>query len=251
MTKMYFLIKRNMGVDGLPSANVFFNYAGWNVISIDSVHYERLVSSSQKVIELSKDDILGYKLFGEPRAYSKVAADDVEEFEYDNSTESPKVKIEISPERYQLILKVMNQFAILLLEEEFDRRLAKLSLDFSNVETSTWNKQYEEAVKVVDGGTSDLLAALAESKNTTCEDLAEKIISKKSEYDLIVFDNYVTLSKIKTEFKSQTDIQEMNLTLNKYFGITLPYTKEFCDARPEIFDSQGSLLNPKVFGYYF
>lgn len=248
---MYFLVKRKEGINDIPSATIFFNYAGWNVISIDEVHHERLVLTSSKAFELSKNDILGYKLFGEPRAYSKVAADDVEEFEYVNSAEAQKIKLEISPERYELILNSMENFATVLLEEEFDRRLQSLKLEFSNVETSTWDIQYTEALKVSNGDDSEFLSALAASKNITLEELASKIIAKKSEYDKTVSEYYIKLSALKTEFKSQTDIQETNLLYNKYFGMTCAYTKEFCDARPEIFDSQGSMLKPKMFGYYF
>ena len=56
---------------------------------------------------------------------------------------------------------------------------------------------------------------------------------------------------LKEEFKSKNSVVDLNLLYSKYFGMTCSYDKEYCDAHPDIFDSQGSVIGQKPQGHYF
>lgn len=248
----YILYKQSKEIGSIRIERSFFNMNGWEVCSIDSVVFPELVSNNIKYIELTRDDILGFKLFGEPRTISKVAIDDEEEQEYiPLSIESERKIIEITEHRYNCILNAMKKFAVILLEEEFDSRLRKLYLNFSEVETSTWQFQLDEIKQVEEGKNSEFLNSLASSKNITVEGLISKIKEAKENYDNQVKDLFVKLSSLKTEFYSQTDIQETSLLYYKYFGVSCPFSKEFKDKHPEIFNERGEYIEQFISGYYF
>lgn len=245
MEKLYFLVKEKDTVD-IPTTRSFFSFGGWNVISIDKTFYTMFLGLDYKFIELSREDILGYKLFGECRAITKVAnGDEEEDIPYNNNSE--KIKVEVSETRLNLILRSMKQFAVLLLEEEFDKRLEKLNLSFSSLEKSTWKTQYEQA----SAGKGEFISALAKAKKTTIENLSGRILESKANYDKQCQDLYLKLSKLKEEFKSKNSVVDLNLLYSKYFGMTCSYDKEYCDAHPDIFDSQGSVIGQKPLGHYF
>ena len=158
MEKLYFLVKEKDTV-GIPTTRSFFSFSGWNVISIDKTFYSMFLGLDYKFIELSREDILGYKLFGECRAITKVAnGDEEEDIPYNNDEE--KIKIKVSETRMNLILRSMKQFAVILLEEEFDKRLEKLNLSFSELEKSTWQQQYIDATS---SNRSEFFKSLAKS----------------------------------------------------------------------------------------
>ena len=130
MEKLYFLVKEKDTVD-IPTTRSFFSFSGWNVISIDKTFYSMFLGLDYKFIELSREDILGYKLFGECRAVTKVASGDEEEdVPYNN--DEVKIKVEVSKSRLDLILHSMKQFAVILLEEEFDKKTARKIMSLSN-----------------------------------------------------------------------------------------------------------------------
>lgn len=248
----YILYKQSKEIGSIRIQRSFFNMNGWEVCSINDIVFPELVSNNIKYFELSRDDILGFKLFGEPRAISKVAIDDEEEQEYiPLSVESERKIIEITEHRYNCILNAMKKFAVILLEEEFDSRLTKLNLNFSELETSTWQFQLDEIKQVEEGKDSEFLNSLALSKNTTVEELIIKIKEAKANYDSQVKNLFVILSSLKTEFYSQTDVQETSLLYYKYFGINCPFLKEFKDKHPEIFNEKGEYINSFISGYYF
>ncbi len=243
MEKIYYLTNRENGTFGIPSAHIYFNLFDWTVLSLDKSDYGKLVIGADKLIELTHDDILGYKLFSEPRLVTKVSADDVDEFEYYNG--SDKVELEVTEKRQSLIVKVMRDFANIIVEEEFDRRMQKLDLYSSNTETSTWSIQYESAIKYqTSGETTSFLSSLAESKEISVEEMANKIVSAKTKYDETICKYYVTISKIKKEMKNAADVNNINLLYNKYFGVACPYSMDFRKSRTDIFDAKGELKNP-------
>lgn len=243
MEKIYYLTNRENGTFGIPSAHIYFNLFNWTVLSLDKSDYGKLVIGANKLIELTHDDILGYKLFSEPRLVTKVSGDDVDEFEYYNG--SDKVELEVTEKRESLILKVMRDFANIIIEEEFDRRIEKLDLYSSKTENSTWSIQYESAIKYqTSGEATSFLSSLAESKGISAEEMANKIVSAKTKYDETICNYYVTISRIKKEMKDAADVNNINLLYNKYFGVACPYSMDFRKSRTDIFDAKGELKNP-------
>ena len=92
---------------------------------------------------------------------------------------------------------------------------------------------------------------MAKAKKTTIENLSGRILESKANYDKQCQDLYLKLSKLKEEFKSKNSVVDLNLLYSKYFGMTCSYDKEYCDAHPDIFDSQGSVIGQKPLGHYF
>jgi hypothetical protein len=252
MENLFYLVKTSDDLYKIPDIKIYFVNYGWTVIGFDKKYYDMFVSFGLKYFELTKDNVLGYKSFGDMRAEIKVLVDDELEQEYiPGGIEANRVKIPVTEHRYNCILNSMKSFAITILEEEFDKRFKKLHLDFSDLEKQTWDKQLEEVELYHKGKETSLLNSLAKTKNISVEDYVKLIEDKKAKYDSKVSELFVSLQSLKTTFKDVNAIEDMNLLYAKYFSIQLAFTDEFKKSRPDIFNEKGSFIIPLGIGYNF
>jgi hypothetical protein len=252
MENLFYLVKTSDYFYKIPDVKIYFVNYGWTVIGFDKKYYDLFVSFGLKYFELTKDDVLGYKSFGDMRAEIKVLTDDELEQEYiPGGIEANQIKIPVTEHRYNCILNSMKNFAITLFEEEFDKRFKKLQLDFSELEKQTWEKQLEEVKLFYDGKPTPLIESLAEAKGISVEEYVLSIEETKEKYDNKTNTLFVELQSLKTTFKNVDIIEDMNLLYAKYFSIQLAFTNEFKQSRPDIFNDKGNFIEPLNIGYNF
>lgn len=252
METLFYLVKTSDTLYSIPEIKIYFTNYGWSVVGFDKKYYDLFISSGLKYFELTKDDMLGYKSFGDMRSEIKVLVDDELEEEYiPGGSESNRVKIPVTEHRYNCILNSMKNFAVTLFEEEFDNRYKKLHLDFSDLETQTWERQLKEVELFDLDEETPLINSLAEAKNITTEEYVNLIKKRKTEYDDKINNLFVSLQSLKTIFKTCSTIEELNLLYAKYFSMHLPFTDEFKQAHSEIFNEKGNFIEPIGVGYKF
>jgi hypothetical protein len=252
MENLFYLVKTTDDLYKVPELRIFFVNYGWTVVGFDKKYYDLFISLGLKYFELTKDDILGYKSFGDMRSEIKVlTSDEVEQDYIPGGIEANRIKIPVTDHRYNCILNSMKNFAVFLLEEEFDNRFKKLHLDFSDLEKQTWDKQLEEVKLYQEGKETPLLNSLAKAKNISREEYVILIEEKKTEYDSKVSNLFVKLQSLKTTFKDINTIEDINLLYAKYFSIQLAFTDEFKQLHPDIFNEKGNFIEPLGIGYNF
>jgi hypothetical protein len=241
MNKLYFLIKTTDYIYKIPSIQIFFGIYGWSAVSIDETDYELILKFDIKYYELTKSDIMGFKYFGSGKSTVSVSIfDENEDINFDDYEISKnKVKIPVTQERYDSIVKSMKLFAKVLLEEEFDRRFNKFRYNSSFLESQTWEKQVEEVKKYHNNEDTPLLNSIVETKKISINELVSLIENKISEYELAIQDLYVQLIRLKTEFNNCAIIEDLNVLYAKYFGQFFYISEEYKKSNPEIFDENG------------
>lgn len=84
--------------------------------------------------------------------------------------------------------------------EKADKHLKSYLSQYSNIEQDTWNQQ-EEEIKNIDGKTP-LIDALAENRNITKEEMAEKITKKIDYFNKVKIDVVTKAQKLREEVKN-------------------------------------------------
>jgi len=242
MNKRYFLLKMSDFVYKLPSLKVFYGAYGWSAISIDEIDYQLIPKFDIKYYELTKSDIMGFKSFGNGKSTVSISvSDDSEDINFDDYdvNKKNKIKIPVTQERYDSIMKSMKLFSKVLLEEEFDRRFKKLRYNGSFLEAQTWDTQVQEVERYQNNRSTPLLSAIAESKQISVADLVALIQSKLNQYNQSVQNLYIQLLNLKTEFSNCATIEDMNVLYAKYFGKVSYISPEYKGSHPETFDENG------------
>lgn len=253
MNKHYFLLKTTDFIYKIPSIKIFFSSYGWSAVSIDENDYQLIPRFDIQYYEITKSDIMGFKYFGAGKSVVSVSVDDEEEdINFDDYEQKRnKVKVPVTQERYDQIVKSMKIFAKLLLEDEFDRRFNKLKHNGSFLEVQTWDLQVRELELYQKNEPTPLLNSIASLKGVSVSDLATLIQSKIDEYNQNVQELYLKLLELKTEFDNCAKIEELNVLYAKYFGQVYYISPEYKATRPDIFDENGEYKFPLTITYNF
>lgn len=277
MDKFYFLTK---GGKWMQSMMTLVNYGGtmewmsFSVASIDKPLFEELIGN-QKYYVLQQDvAIKGFRSFGEIRDHVKVYkadlaedkvayynsamgdADDVElEFaSQENPVTAVKVEMPLDDNRIQCIIEAMKMVAKAVIEEEFDKRLQKLDMG-NHLEEMTFQFQYEEALKYKADDKADvpLLSAVAEARDLTKGEMADRIISARDSYRSRITNLFKKMTEVKQIFKSCSTIVELNRAYEDYFNIAMKEQQAVAEGRividPETGD--GTRIKPLGIGLNF
>jgi hypothetical protein len=258
MEPMYLLVKTDDVLDNIPNIRVFFAICGWSIVRIEERYYQLIIKFGIHYYELTKDDVMGFKSFGESRSFYKVELSDDEEdldandYDVKNLEENiKKVAIPVTERKFNAIINSMKLFAKILLEEEFDKKFEKLRYTFSKLELKTWDKQLEEVIKYNNGEDTPFLTLLAEAKQITIEQLVSAINFKVDEYNLAVQNLFINLTQLKTEFNTTQSIEDINVLYAKYFGQIFRISPEYRQAHPDIFDENGEFKFTIPLAYNF
>lgn len=246
----------------IPDCREYLTLYGWSVVSFPKNHYDFIASKNIKYYEITLDDILAFKLFGDPRPVVKVdTADELEQDEIylqyggDISELGERVKLEVSPSRRDNVIKNMKKFAIILLEEEFNKRYLKFKQNTTELESSTWDQQIMEVEKYDSGLTSEtdipLLHTLSTSYGNSLSEMVSLVKQAKQSHDVKSQELYAKFATLKTEFNSCSTIDDINLLYMRYFSLSMPFTKEFKLSRQDLFDERGGHRNRLGVGYQF
>ena len=254
MKKLYFLIKTTDYIYKIESIKIFFSMYGWSAVSIDENDYQIILKFNLRYYEITKSDIMGFKSFGNARSVISVSINDKyeEDVDFDDyEIIRNKVKIPVTKERYDSIVKSMKLFSKVLLEDEYDRRFDKLRHTGSFLEMQTWNKQIEEVKKYHGGLDTPLLESIAKIKGISIKDLIIMVENKISEYEKSVNDLYLSLLNLKTEFDNCAKIEDLNVLYAKYFGQFFYIPEEYKKSNPDIFDDNGAFKFKVPISYNF
>jgi hypothetical protein len=241
MNKLYFLIKTNDLMYKLPSFKEYFGIYGWTVIGINPSDYQFFPRFDIHYYELDESLVKGFKNFGNAKSTVSVSIfDEDEDLDFDDyEVKRDKVKIQITQERYDSIMKAMKLFAKVLLEEEFDKRFEKLRYTGCKLEMQTWEEQVKEILKFNDQQETPLLSAIATAKGIELSELVLSIETKLVEYKQKVQTLYTDLIKLKTEFSNCVIIEELNILYTKYFGQQFYISPEYRTEHSETFNENG------------
>jgi hypothetical protein len=113
------------------------------------------------------------------------------------------------------------------------------------MEASTWSAQSKEANAYKADNTVDtpVLTKLAEIRDITVSDLADKIIIKETEYNIAVAELLGQQQKIIDEIKARTEIWELLKWNEDNFGVQAPIAN-IKDHWPDMIDENDVRKEP-------
>jgi hypothetical protein len=164
-----------------------------------------------------------------------------------------KIEIPFDQQRHDAAVLAMKAVAKAVIEEEFDKKFAKLDLN-CKIEEATFPYQYEDAVayKANPEGEYPLLAALAESRDLTIEEIADRILGARGNHKTRLTSLISKMNEVKSKYKVLTTTSEMNLFYEEYLGIPMPFNQAVVEGRIVISaDGEETRIVPYPKGFQF
>ena len=241
MERVYYLIKDTSLFSIIFDLRVLRSLLNWYAISMpisEEKFFKEIVKGKYYILD-PVVGFKGFKTFSEIREQIKVVKQEVEgeviayqsEGIY-NVTENDvtlgleKIVIDMDAERNLAVIGAMKIIAKAVIEEEFDQKFMELDAS-SNFESMTFELQYEEASAYIKDNTIDvpLLFALAETREVTVEEMANKIISARNNFKKQVTILLKQMTEIKGKFKNASTVRDLNRLYEDYLGIAMPETQ--------------------------
>lgn len=187
----------------------------------------------------------GFKTFADIRGKIKIveqeANGEVVAFQsegvYNSVEDNPqegvkKIVLDVDDERRNAVINAMRLVAKAVIEEEFDKKFMELDTS-SNMESYTFELQYEEALLYTKDKNADipLLTALAEAREISIDQMADKIISARNCFKQKVTSLLKQMTEIKFKFKNAATIRDLNRLYEDYFSIAMPESQAIEEGR--------------------
>jgi hypothetical protein len=143
-----------------------------------------------------------------------------------------KIVLEMDAERTNAVIGAMRIVAKAVIEEEFDKKFMELDTS-SQMETLSFELQYEEALLYVKNNDADvpLLEALAEVREITLQEMADKIILARKSFKEKVTSLLKQMTEIKGKFKNASTIRDLNRLYEDYFSVAMPESQAIEEGR--------------------
>ena len=180
--------------------------------------------------EISQDEALfGSNFFGEIRDKVKVLNPSSPMADTMALPESEKVQIDMTGEIREYVIAFMYRFAKELIEDEYNYRFMMMRKT-SDLEAASWEIQKAEAKEWLqyqgsEGHATPFLDYLASEHEVDKTELANKIIQKSEEWNDKLSKMLVESQKLIKQFKQATNVKEMNILYEKYFGVMMPISQ--------------------------
>lgn len=180
--------------------------------------------------EISQNEALfGSNFFSEIRDKVKVINQSSPMADTMALPETEKVQIDMTGEIREYVVSFMYRFAKELIEDEYNYRY-KMLRKTSDLEAASWEIQKAEAKEWLefsgaDGHVTPFLDYMAVEHGIDKTDLANKILTKAEEWNDSLSKMLVDCQKIIKQFKAVTNVKEMNILYEKYFGIMMPISQ--------------------------
>jgi len=160
-----------------------------------------------------------------------------------------KISIAFDQQRKDATVLAMKAVAKAVVEEEMDRRLAKLDLN-NTLEQVTFEYQWEEAKAWEADNTAEvpILTALATARGLTVAEMVAKINTARVNHKARVTTLLQKMAQVKQAYKNCTTIREMNRFYEDYFNIEMPQTQAVDEGRLTIDAETGVETRTKVLG---
>lgn len=289
MARTYFLAKVGKWMNSMTDEFMNYGGAmEWMAFSLDSENYRIFEEQYSEVLPKNRHYILnelvaikGFRSFAEVRDSVKVlstdfngqsvlfntateeeasTAFDAAQFAWDPETRELRVTAptEVSPtkitmpmdqQRIDSAVIAMKMVAKAVIEEEFDKRLAKA--DLSNaLEDASFVYQYEEAQawKADNSAATPLLSALATARDLTVAEMVAKIDTARNNHKTRVTKLIQKMTEVKQAYKSCTTVQAMNRFYEDYFSVEMPFQQAIADGRLELDEENGREVRTVALG---
>ena len=169
-------------------------------------------------------------------------------------TQNPgeKVTLPFDQQRKDATVLAMKAVAKAVVEEEMDKRLAKLDLN-NTLEQVTFEYQWEEAQAWAADNTADvpILTALATARGLTVEEIVAKVNTARVNHRTRVTTLLQKMAQVKQAYKNCATIKEMNIFYEDYFNIEMPQTQAVEMGRLVIDEETGKETRTKELGIGF
>jgi hypothetical protein len=97
-----------------------------------------------------------------------------------------------------------------------------------------------------------LLAALAESRDLTIEEIADRILGARGNHKTRLTSLISKMNEVKSKYKVLTTTSEMNLFYEEYLGIPMPFNQAVVEGRIVISaDGEETRIVPYPKGFQF
>lgn len=247
MERVYFLTKDTSLFTIIYDLRVLRSLLNWYAVSMP-ISEESMFKEIVKGKYYTLDPITGFKgfkTFADIRDKIKIveqeANGEVVAFQSEgiyNSVENnpemgiKKIILEMDDERRNAVINAMRLVAKAVIEEEFDRKFMELDAS-SNLESMTFELQYEEALSYIKDNSADvfLLTALAETREITLNEMANKIISARNSFKEKITLLLKQMNEIKNKFKNADSIRDLNRLYEDYFNIAMPESQAVEEGR--------------------
>lgn len=109
------------------------------------------------------------------------------------------------------------------LDEIYDRRMVAANINVSLLESSSWEKQKEEALEYDADNTVDtpLLSALANARSITVDEMVQKVLDAISAYNTSISDLLAAKQAVENDIKSCQSIADCHRLMHNRFEISM------------------------------
>jgi hypothetical protein len=247
MERVYYLIKDTSLFSIIYDLRVLRSLLNWYAVSMP-VSEESMFKEIVKGKYYPMDPIMGFKGFKtfadirdkikivEQEANGEVVAFQSEGI-YNSVEDNPaagvkKIVLEMDAVRTNAVMNAMRLVAKAVIEEEFDKKFMELDTS-SNMESLTFELQYEEALIYIKDNDADvpLLKALAQTREISLDEMANKIISARNSFKQKVTSLLQQMTEIKERFKNAASIRDLNRLYEDYFSVAMPESQAIEEGR--------------------
>ena len=160
-----------------------------------------------------------------------------------------KQEVPMDQQRKDATVLAMKAVAKAVIEEEFDKRLAKADLS-NKLEDATFVYQWEEAKAWEADNTAEvpLLTALAAARDLTVEEMVARINTARVGHKSRVTKLIQKMAQVKQAYKKCVTIPDMNRFYEDYFNVEMPFQQAIAEGRLILNEETGTETRTKVLG---
>jgi hypothetical protein len=247
MERVYYLIKDTTLFSIIYDLRVLRSLLNWYAVSMpasEELMFKEIVKGKYYPLDPTTG-FKGFKTFADIREKIKIvqqeANGEVVAFQSEgvfNSVEDDpaagvkKIVLEMDAVRNNAVMNAMRLVAKAVIEEEFDKKFMELDTS-SNMESLTFELQYEEALIYIKDNDAvvPLLKALAEAREISLDEMANKIISARNTFKQKVTSLLKQMTEIKARFKNASSIRDLNRLYEDYFSVAMPESQAIEEGR--------------------
>ena len=193
------------------------DFLGLEVFELEETYFQYIPQYINYLRLDYKTGTFGHKYWGEYRAERSEYGENEE-----GTTQKDKVPVD-STLQQKYTLPFMKQVITLAVQEVFEKRYQELRATYSSLEDATWGDQLAESKAYLADNTYEtkLIHRLAELRGLTTEQFAGKVVEKQGEWKEKLFDLAVAEQTLIVKLKAITNVADVNVFLEDYFGISM------------------------------
>jgi hypothetical protein len=239
MEKIYIVLDLSQ-VSTELNANVLGSRLGFSTLEMDKDVYDLFVRDIKHVVIDRDTAVKGNRYWAETRERKSA-------YDTDDAGFTIKTYVSVSEESLSFAVKLMKLYADLVIKKEIDRQFQSIKNRYSDFETTTWTLQVDEATKYLADNSYEptILKSLANQREISVEDLANKVLSKSQEYKAEIAEILTVQQVVGKIFENASDIRALNRLYEEYLGIEMPLPQAIEDG---LTDENGKRTSVSKYG---